>query len=87
MISVNFYGTVDDATAYFANRLHESAWTSADPADRPKALWAATQIIDTLNFAVIEALKDPATHRIMGTSFPRIDIPAKVTGGAAYVVG
>src|SRR5207253_525338 len=30
-------------------------------------------------------LKDPATHRIMGSSLPRTDIPAKVTGGAAYV--
>ena len=45
-----YYGTVDEATAYFAGRLHENAWTDADPADRPKALQAATRIIDTLNF-------------------------------------
>jgi hypothetical protein len=45
-----FYGTVDEATAYFAERLHETAWTDADPSDRPKALQAATRIIDTLNF-------------------------------------
>ena len=31
------------------------------------------------------ALKDPAAYRIMGQSIPRVDIPAKVTGGAAYV--
>jgi len=30
-------------------------------------------------------LKDPATYRVMGQSVPRVDIPAKVTGGAAYV--
>ncbi len=30
-------------------------------------------------------LKDPATYRLMGTSMPRVDIPAKLTGGAAYV--
>jgi nicotinate dehydrogenase subunit B len=30
-------------------------------------------------------LRDPATYRIMGQSIPRVDIPAKVTGGAAYV--
>jgi nicotinate dehydrogenase subunit B len=30
-------------------------------------------------------LKDPATFKIMGQSVPRVDIPAKVTGGAAYV--
>jgi nicotinate dehydrogenase subunit B len=30
-------------------------------------------------------LKDPATFKVMGQPFPRVDIPAKVTGGAAYV--
>lgn len=30
-------------------------------------------------------LKDPATYAIMGHPVPRVDIPAKVTGGAAYV--
>jgi nicotinate dehydrogenase subunit B len=30
-------------------------------------------------------LKDPATFKIMGQPVPRVDIPAKVTGGAAYV--
>lgn len=49
-IDTTHYGDVDDADDYFAARLHESAWTSADVNDHPKALWAATQIIDTLNF-------------------------------------
>lgn len=30
-------------------------------------------------------LKDPATYRVIGQPLPRVDIPAKVTGGAAYV--
>jgi nicotinate dehydrogenase subunit B len=30
-------------------------------------------------------LKDPAAYRVMGQPVPRVDIPAKVTGGAAYV--
>jgi nicotinate dehydrogenase subunit B len=30
-------------------------------------------------------LKDPATFTVMGQSVPRVDIPAKVTGGQAYV--
>jgi nicotinate dehydrogenase subunit B len=30
-------------------------------------------------------LKDPATFKVMGQPIPRVDIPAKVTGGAAYV--
>ena len=31
------------------------------------------------------AFKDPKAYRIVATSQPRVDIPAKVTGGAAYV--
>lgn len=31
------------------------------------------------------SLKDPATFKVMGQPVPRVDIPAKVTGGAAYV--
>jgi nicotinate dehydrogenase subunit B len=30
-------------------------------------------------------LKDPAKYTVMGQPVPRVDIPAKVTGGAAYV--
>jgi nicotinate dehydrogenase subunit B len=30
-------------------------------------------------------LKDPASFKVMGEPVPRVDIPAKVTGGAAYV--
>ncbi len=30
-------------------------------------------------------LKDPATFKVIGQAVPRVDIPAKVTGGAAYV--
>jgi nicotinate dehydrogenase subunit B len=30
-------------------------------------------------------LKHPATFKVMGQPVPRVDIPAKVTGGAAYV--
>jgi nicotinate dehydrogenase subunit B len=30
-------------------------------------------------------LKDPSTFKLMGQPIPRVDIPAKVTGGAAYV--
>src|SRR5262249_11325794 len=30
-------------------------------------------------------LKDPASFKIMGRPQPRVDIPAKVTGGEAYV--
>lgn len=44
-----FYGTVDDATSYFADRLY-STWADAATDDQPKALLAATRIIDSLCF-------------------------------------
>jgi nicotinate dehydrogenase subunit B len=30
-------------------------------------------------------LKNPETYRLIGTAMPRVDIPAKLTGGASYV--
>ena len=44
------YVTMNEAIAYFAERLNEVAWTDATPQDRTKALIAATRIIDRLNF-------------------------------------
>ena len=32
-----------------------------------------------------DVVSDPASHTVIGTSLPRIDIPAKVSGGVAYV--
>jgi hypothetical protein len=49
-ISYAYYGTVIGATDYFAMRFNEYAWTQSLAIDRPKALLAATRIIDTLNF-------------------------------------
>jgi len=49
-ITQTYYGTVSEADGYFAMRLHEYAWTDALATDRPKALWAATLIVDALNF-------------------------------------
>ena len=45
-----FYGTVSEANTYFSYRLHETAWTAASNGDRAKALLAATQIVDALNY-------------------------------------
>jgi len=35
--------------------------------------------------AEASSLRDPAHYRLIGKPVPRVDIPAKVTGGAAYV--
>lgn len=49
-LNIEYYGTLDEANEYFGMRLHEIAWSEAALSDHPKALWAATQIIDTLNY-------------------------------------
>lgn len=49
-VTLDIYGTVAGANAYFDSRLHEEAWTNSTAEDRPKALWAATLIIDALNY-------------------------------------
>lgn len=44
------YATIQEAEAYFVDRLHETAWSLSLPAERPKALLAATRIIDSLSY-------------------------------------
>jgi len=51
----DIYGDMEEAEAYFANRLHEMAWTSATEEDRRKALIAARTVIDTLNYKGVKA--------------------------------
>jgi len=51
----DYYGTLQEAQDYFDNRLHEKAWSKARPTDRPKALRAATIIIDTLAYKGVKA--------------------------------
>jgi hypothetical protein len=45
-----YYDNLAAANTYFANRLHSTAWTTAVPTDKPKALTQACQIIDNLNY-------------------------------------
>lgn len=58
-LNINYYGKqagetaaarIAEATEYFSNRLHETAWTDATLIDREKALIAARGIIDGLSF-------------------------------------
>lgn len=49
-LRVQYYGTIHEAETYFASRLHEQSWTKSKAVDRQKALWAASLIIDALNF-------------------------------------
>ncbi len=49
-ITIEYYGTLQEANDYFGCRLHERVWSESSPADRKRALWAASLIIDALNF-------------------------------------
>ena len=49
-ITQYYYGDVSEADEYFAMRLHERAWSSTSVVAKPKALWAASLIVDALNF-------------------------------------
>jgi len=49
-LRIRYYGTIHEAETYFANRLHEQAWTKSRAVDRKKALWASSLIIDALNY-------------------------------------
>ena len=72
MIDSTYYGTIDEANAYFAGRLHATAWTCADPADWPKALLAASRIIDKLNYKGHKATVWALLKQYLGTEwFPR----------------
>ena len=44
------YATIQEAQAYFDCKLHEVAWSAANPLEREPALIEATRIIDSLNF-------------------------------------
>ena len=45
------YSTLADANEYFDNRLHETAWAAATNEQRTKALYHATEDIDSLVYA------------------------------------
>lgn len=59
------YATVEEATTYFASRLHAEAWTSASAADKGKALSMATQAIDR------QPLKGSKSDSAQTLGFPR----------------
>jgi len=72
-LNFTYYGMQDgetpadrlaEATEYFAQRLHETAWTDASIADREKALVAARGIIDSLNYKGVKH----AVYTLCGSS-------------------
>jgi nicotinate dehydrogenase subunit B len=69
-----------------ADNLHSGGASIHAPDGRS---WSYGALVEGVNLHVraqpVSKLKDPKTYKIVGTSLPRMDIPAKVTGGIAYV--
>lgn len=73
-----YYGTLNEADTYFANRLFTDAWDAATDANKIKALTQATRIIDNLNYkgvkaAVYAIMYDSNGDRKTSTNFPTED--------------
>lgn len=70
--SFTAYATIQEADDYFNCRLHEHAWSQANPFEREPALIEATRIIDSLSFkgvknsvhVVLEANEDATLDEI-----------------------
>ena len=66
----NSYVTTDEATAYFADRLHADAWTNASADNQAKALVTAAVLLDR-HIVWQGAKASPA----QGMEWPRLGIP------------
>lgn len=77
-----YYGTIDDADLYFSQRLKSEDWENATEANKEKALYQSTRLIDQLNF------RGEKTSSTQALEFPRggdTAIPGRIVQ-AAYLV-
>lgn len=70
LTGTNSYVTVDEATVYFADRIHADAWTSASADNQAKALVTAAVLLDR-HIVWQGAKASPA----QGMEWPRLGIP------------
>jgi hypothetical protein len=61
----NSYVTVEEANAYFSDRLDVAAWSESNDPERSKALITATQVLDSLEWAGV------AVSDSQSLAFPR----------------
>ena len=69
------YVTVEEATTYFASRLHAEAWTQASTCDKGKALDMATRAIDRTPLKGVKASYDQANQF---PRYPDAEVPQAV---------
>lgn len=53
--NVNSYATVEEANAYFADRIDVAAWTNADSNQKSQALITATSMLDNIDWTGVAA--------------------------------
>ena len=69
------YATVEEATTYFASRLHAEAWTQASTCDKGKALDMATRAIDRTPLKGVKTSYDQANQF---PRYPDTEVPQAV---------
>jgi CO/xanthine dehydrogenase Mo-binding subunit len=78
---------IQNAAAQVRELLVAEAARRLDAPDGRRLAYGELVVADMLHVQAQanSKLKDPTTFKVMGQPFQRVDIPAKVTGGAAYV--
>lgn len=75
---MSYYGTINEANAYFSQRLFTDAWDAASGSQRENALIQATRLIDGLNYkgaksTVYDIMYDSDGDRYTGDNYPTED--------------
>lgn len=79
---VNSYATVEEATAYFTDRLDATGWSSADAIRKWQSLVTATRMLDNLNWAgrVTDTEQPLAFPRVADYFDPRVGSTVSLDG-------
>ena len=82
-MAYSYYGTLNEANTYFAQRLHSDSWNDSAATDRPKALQEATRLIDNLAYKGVKHTvwsimyeynsSTEKYHKLTGTDAPSRD--------------
>jgi len=77
----NSYVTVDEADAYFEDRLDSSAWEDSDADQKSRALITATSILDNKAWTgtVVDTDQDLAWPRVGSYFDPRLGLQVELT--------
>lgn len=69
------YATIEEATTFFASRLHAEAWADLKDAEKQKALDMATRVIDR---QLLKGRKMEADQELAFPRYPDTEVPQAV---------